>query len=269
VEPRDKIEILKIRLKAMGRVAVAFSGGLDSSFLLRVAHDVLGGEAIAVTAQSPAFPGRELREALDLAQAIGVKHIIIPSDELDIEGFSDNPPDRCYLCKRNMCSKIRDAAGDIGVRYVADGSTADDTADYRPGMKAVRELGIVCPLQEAGLGKDEIRTAAKAMGLPVWDKPAFACLYSRIPYGQKITREKLLVVDVVEQFLRDLGFRQVRVRHHGEIARIEISPRERSKFFDTALMDAVHDRFRKAGFAYVALDLKGYRTGSMNEVIGK
>jgi uncharacterized protein len=265
--PRAKLENLKESIGRMGSLAVAYSGGVDSTFLLKVAHDVLDANVIAVTARSSTYPEREFREATDFAQKIGVRHRVIVSEELDIEGFADNPVDRCYFCKRELFTKILDVAKQHGLKYVADGSNIDDLGDYRPGMRAVMELGVVCPLKEAGMGKDDIRILSKEMNLPTWDKPAFACLSSRFPYGQKITREKLDAIDKTEQFLMDLGFRQVRVRHHGDMARIEVSAEERRKIFDTDLMDRIHEKFRQFGFAYVALDLKGYRTGSMNEVI--
>jgi uncharacterized protein len=267
INPHTKLEVLKRFISQRGSLAVAYSGGVDSTFLLKVAHDVLKENAIAVTARSSTLPERELRGATDFARKIGVKHVVIMSEELDIEGFADNPVDRCYFCKRELLSKIRAVAQQLGLHDVADGSNIDDLSDYRPGMKAVMELGVVCPLKEAGMGKNDIRILSKEMNLPTWDKPAFACLASRFPYGQKITKEKLEVVDQMEQFLLDLGCRQVRVRHHGDIARIEVSAEERCKFFDSDFMDIVDEKFKRCGFAYVALDLKGYRTGSMNEVI--
>jgi len=251
----------------MQSVAVAYSGGVDSAFLLKVAHDVLDENAIALTARSYIHPEREFRQAVEFAQKIGAKQVVIDSEELEIEGFSDNPVNRCYLCKKALFSKISEWARQNSIRHVADGSNTDDLGDYRPGTQATKELGVVSPLQEAGLNKDEIRILSKELGLPTWDKPAFACLASRFPYGQKITREKLQQVDQGEQFLLDLGFRQIRVRHHGDVARLEVSADERGKFFDTALMDKVYQQFARFGFTYVSLDLKGYRTGSMNEAM--
>jgi uncharacterized protein len=267
VKCHDKLDVLKNNIRQMESIAVAYSGGVDSTFLLKVAQDVLQENVIAVTARSSTYPEREFREAIYFAQKIGAKQVVIDSEELDIKGFSDNPVNRCYFCKQALFSKIMDVARQYHIRTVADGSNVDDLGDYRPGMEAAKELGVVSPLQDAGLSKEDIRILSREMGLPTWDKPAFACLASRIPYGQKITKETLVQVDQGEQFLLDLGFRQVRVRHHGDVARLEVSAHERSKFFDTALMDKVYEKFRQLGFSYVALDLKGYRTGSMNEVI--
>lgn len=269
MELHKKLENLQDILKKMGKIAIAFSGGVDSTFLLKAAHDVLGENVIAVTARSSTYPEREFREASDFIGGLGIRHFVIISEELEIEGFSSNPTNRCYYCKKELFTKIRAIASENGIDYVADGSNIDDLGDYRPGLNAVRELAVVSPLREAGMTKEDIRLLSKEMGLPTWDKQAFACLASRFPYGNEITREKLGMVDQAEQFMLDLGFRQVRVRHHGDIARIEVSPEERTKFFDTDLMDRVYTRFKEIGFRYTALDLKGYRTGSMNEAIGK
>ena len=193
--------------------------------------------------------------------------MVIVSEELDIDGFSRNPVNRYYYCKKELFSKIRDIAVENDIQYIADGSNVDDLGDYRPGMMAVKELEVVSPLREVGMTKEDIRILSMEMNLPTWDKPTFACLSSRFPYGQEITREKLEMVDKAEQFLLDEGYKQMRVRHHGEIARIEVPAAERLKFFDEELMERVYAEFKKIGFSYTALDLKGYRTGSMNETI--
>lgn len=262
-----KLSALQNMIKSMDSLAIAFSGGVDSTFLLKVAHEILGDRVIAVTASSSTYPEREFRAAVDFVNDIGIKHLVIAAEELDIEGFADNPLNRCYLCKRELFTQIVGIAGQNNINYVADGSNVDDIKDYRPGLKALGELGIISPLREVGMTKEDIRALSKEMDLPTWNKPAFACLASRIPYGQRISREKLSMVDKAEQYLLDLGFRQIRVRHHGDIARIEVSPQERTLFVDEKLMDQVNEQFRQIGFAYTALDLKGYRTGSMNEQI--
>jgi uncharacterized protein len=268
MDTQTKFQNLKADIRSMESLAVAFSGGVDSTFLLRVAHDELGPKALAVTATSCTYPERELNEAKAFAASIGAEHTVIRSEELDIAGFAENPKDRCYYCKRELFMKIFAIARERGIRYVADGSNADDTGDFRPGMRAMREQGAVSPLLDAGLTKQEIRSLSREMGLPTWDKPSFACLSSRVPYGEKITPEKLNMIDRAETFLLGLGFRQVRVRHHGDIARIEVGGEERAKFFDEGVMESVDRALREIGYAYVALDLKGYRTGSMNEVLG-
>ncbi|MGA2781306.1 MAG: ATP-dependent sacrificial sulfur transferase LarE [Smithella sp.] len=267
MEVQNTLKQLRRHIEKMGSLAVAYSGGVDSTFLLKVAHDVLQDSSIAVTARSSTYPEREFKEAVEFTRSAGIKHIVIQSEELEIEGFINNPPNRCYLCKYELFSKIKEAAGEYHIQYIAEGSNIDDLDDYRPGMQAIKELGIISPLKDVGLGKDAIRKLSKQMGLSTWDKPAFACLASRFPYGEKITQEKLAMVDRAEQHLLNLGFKQVRVRHHGDTARIEVAEAERLKFFDLELMDNIYKQFQKIGFAYTSLDLKGYRMGSMNEVI--
>jgi len=262
---QEKYELLKDIIEKKKSAAIAFSGGVDSTFLLRVAKEVLGDKLIAVTATSSTYPERELKEAIKYSEDIGVTHIIISSEELDIEGFASNPKNRCYYCKKELYSKINNIASANGVDYVFDGSNLDDTGDYRPGIQAAKELDVVSPLKEAGLTKNDIRDLSKELGLPTWNKPSFACLSSRFPYGNKITLPKLNMVDKAEQFLLDMGITQVRVRHHGEIARIEVEPSEREKFFDIEVMNLIGNEFKKIGFTYVTLDVLGYRTGSMNE----
>ncbi len=262
-----KLSALQKMIKSMDSLAIAFSGGVDSTFLLKVAHEILGNRVIAVTASSSTYPEREFRAAIDFVHDAGIKHLVIASEELEIEGFADNPVNRCYLCKRELFIQIVNIAYANNIELVADGSNIDDSRDYRPGMKALGELGIISPLWLADMTKNDIRALSKDMHLPTWDKPAFACLASRFPYGQRINREKLSMVDKAEQYLLDLGFQQIRVRHHGDIARIEVSPQERTRFADEKIMDQVDKQFRQIGFTYTALDLKGYRTGSMNEKI--
>ncbi|HEY8889170.1 MAG TPA: ATP-dependent sacrificial sulfur transferase LarE [Clostridium sp.] len=264
-----KFQNLKKNIKSLGSVAIAYSGGVDSTFLLKVAADVLGDKVIAITAKSTTYPEREFKEAVKYIGDIGAKHIVIISEELEIEGFAKNPIDRCYFCKKELFSKVRKVADDNNINAVLDGSNADDVSDYRPGMKAANELKVISPLKDAGLTKDNIRELSKKLGLPTWNKPAFACLSSRFPYGNEITVEKLSMVERAEQFLMDLGFRQIRVRHHGDIARVEVNAEERNKFFDIELMDKVANELKSFGFKYVTLDLLGYRTGSMNEVLSE
>ncbi len=263
----DKYTRLKEIIKDLESVTIAFSGGVDSTFLLKVAYDVLGDKVIAVTARSSTYPEREYNEAIQYAKDFGVKHISIVSEELDIEGFSKNPVNRCYYCKHELFTKVREVADQYGYKHVLDGSNFDDLSDFRPGMHAAKELNVISPLKEAQLTKDDIRQLSKELAVPTWNKPAFACLSSRFPYGNEITTEKLKMVELAEQFLMDLGFRQIRVRHHENIARIEIAKEERVKFFDTDTMDKVGTYFKEIGFDYATLDLLGYRTGSMNEVL--
>ncbi|MGI6731831.1 MAG: ATP-dependent sacrificial sulfur transferase LarE [Anaerovoracaceae bacterium] len=262
-----KYETLKEYLGSLRNLAVAFSGGVDSTFLLKVAHEVLGEDVVAITARSISFPKRELDEAVAFALANDIKHIIFDSGEFNIEGFSQNPLNRCYLCKKEIFSMMSDIAKAHGLKYIAEASNMDDNKDYRPGHKAIAELGIKSPLREAGLSKSEIRRLSKKLGLPTWDKPSFACLYSRFSYGEELTQEKLNMVGEAEQFLIDSGFHQVRVRYHGDVARIEITKEDFRPFLEESMRKKINDKLRDLGFTYVALDLIGYRTGSMNETL--
>ncbi len=264
-----KKQKLEQYLRDLGSVAVAFSSGVDSTFLLKVAKDVLGEKAIAVTAKSCSFPNRELKEAEAFCEKEGIRQIVFESDELSIEGFRENPKNRCYICKKTLFRKIIEVTSAEGIENVAEGSNLDDNGDYRPGLIAVAELGIKSPLRYAGLTKEEIRSLSKEMDLPTWDKPSFACLASRFVYGETISEEKLKMVEKAEQLLLDLGFRQLRVRVHGNIARIEVLPEEIGKLVDEKVRHTVYNTLKSLGFDYVTMDLAGYRTGSMNETLSE
>ena len=262
-----KLERLRTQLREIGSAAVAFSSGVDSTFLLRVAHEELGENVVAVTARSHSFPKRELDEAAAFCAREGVRHEIIDSEELDIPGFVANPPDRCYHCKKALFGKLIAFAQANGLAAVLEGSNMDDDGAYRPGRRAIMELGVASPLHDAGLTKAEIRVLSKRMGLPTADKPSFACLASRFPYGERITAAGLERVERAEQWLMDagLGLAQLRVRSHGDMARIEVPPADIPRI--AARAEEIAAALKSFGFAYVALDLQGYRTGSMNETL--
>ena len=263
----EKLKSLKKYIRNLGSVAVAFSSGVDSTFLLKVAHEELGDRCIAVTAMSCSFPKRELEEAKAFCQRENICHIVVESEELEIEGFNQNPKNRCYLCKRELFEKIGQIAAREGLETIVEGSNLDDNGDYRPGLQAVDELGVKSPLRTCKLDKMDIRVLSKELGLTTWEKQSFACLSSRFVYGETISREKLAMVDRAEQLLLDMGFHQVRVRIHGNIARIEILPFEFEKNCRKIYEKKIYEKFQFFGFSYVTLDLLGYRTGSMNETL--
>jgi len=248
----------------MDSLVVAFSGGVDSTFLLKAAKDALGDKAVAFTMASPYHLQWEIRESAELVKKIGVKQRI-RKEETILPEIINNPPDRCYLCKKSLFTEILKYAEEQGFKHVADGTNADDTADYRPGMKAIKELNIRSPLLETGFTKEDIRTISREIGLPTWSKPAYACLLSRIPYGQKITITDLRKIEKAELYLLSLGLKTVRVRLHGEMARIEVCDEERERLFDTELLDQIAKAIKGLGFQYATLDLQGYRMGSLNE----
>jgi uncharacterized protein len=260
-----KLTGLENVLRDMGSVLVAFSGGVDSTFLAAVAHDTLGEAALAVTAISPSVPASETEEACRLAHQIGIRHEIIETHEMDLAGYVENSPQRCYFCKDELFDRLQALARQRSIAWVVDGCNVDDLGDHRPGRRAASEHGVRSPLIEAELDKAEIRALSKARGLPTWDKPAMACLASRVPYGTAISVEMLDQIGAAEAFLHSLGVRQLRVRHHGEIARIEVNQDGMDLLMRDGNRERVVERLRSLGYLYVTLDLAGFRSGSMNE----
>lgn len=267
VSLNEKHDNLKQLIGSMGRTLIAYSGGVDSTFLAKVAHGVLGGDAVAVTALSPTYPATEREEAKEYAAAIGIEHRLIETHELEKEEYAVNNPDRCFHCKKELFTEMQLIAQAEGFETIVYGGIMDDLGDHRPGMEAAELLNARAPLVEVELQKHEIRELSRELGLPTWDKPAGACLASRIPYGMRVTLEKLHQVDQAEHFLHGLGFRLVRVRHHGDIARIEAPAEDLTRLFANDVHMRIVAALKEIGFKFVALDMQGYRTGSLNETL--
>lgn len=262
-----KLHKLRESIRSLGSAAVAFSGGADSALLAKVACDELGKKAVAVTIDSPMYPASELKAAKRLSGAIGIEHVIVRVDQLDEKDFISNPPDRCYMCKLGDLKEVRRIADERGLKEVADGTNAEDSRDYRPGLRAKEEMRVRSPLAECGLGKADVRAISKRLKLPTAEKSSSPCLASRIPYGERITPEKLRKIERAEDYLRRKGFEQVRVRLHGDVARIEVSQKDLPRLAGPGTRALVARQLKRIGFAYVTLDLEGYRTGSLNEVL--
>lgn len=264
-ETLTKLDKLKDTLREMEKVLVAFSGGVDSTFLLRVAQEVLGENVLAVIASSETYPDKEIQDAVSLAKKWNVRYKVIHTQELENPDFASNPPQRCYFCKKELFTKLKEIAANEGIPYVADGANFEDMDDFRPGLQAGKELGVRSPLMESFLLKSEIRELSQEMGVPTWNKPSLACLSSRFPYYTEIDKKSLVQIAQAEDYLKSLGFSQVRVRHHGQIARIEVEPDEILKIAEPEKRNKIVEEFKKIGYSYVTIDLAGYRTGSMNE----
>jgi uncharacterized protein len=260
----NKYEALSKYLQKLGKAAVAFSGGVDSTFLLAVGKEALGNNIVAITIDTPALPRYELEDAVKLATSIGVMHIILNSDEIEPE-VKANPVDRCYFCKKIEFGKVVDKAAGMGIQYVLDGTNADDLKDYRPGMKAKEEVNVISPLLENGITKAEIREFSRQLGLSTWDKPAYACLFSRIPYGQEIKIKDLVKIEKAEKFFITKGYKTVRVRCHDNLARIEVDPADRAKLLQEPFATEIYAALKSFGFTYITVDVAGYRMGSLNE----
>jgi uncharacterized protein len=266
-EVTSKKQALMERLRALDSLLVAFSGGVDSTFLLAFAQQALGKKAAACTATSVFYPSRESKDAVRFAKEKGIDHVIIPSDAMSLPAFSANQPDRCYHCKKYLFERLKDLAAQRGIKHIAHAANLDDLKDYRPGRRAAEEMGILAPLVDARLTKEEIRFLSREMGLASWNKPAMACLASRIPYGEGITEKKLRMIGEAEDFIAGLGFTQYRVRYHGSVARIELEPEDIRRIVEKAVRDKIVAKLRDIGFLHVALDLEGYVSGSLNRAL--
>lgn len=266
LEKQKKLESV---LKDLESVLVAFSGGVDSALLLAVARSVLGDKVLAVTARSPSLPKRELDAAVELSGLIGAEHLILNTNEMSNPQYQQNPPDRCYYCKSELYGKLKTVAEERKLRHIVNGINLDDLGDHRPGIGAARESDVLSPLCEAGFRKQDVRDLSRKLDLPTWDKPAMACLSSRVPYGQEITEEKLAMIERAEDVLLSMGFKGLRVRHHGDIARIELDRQDIPRFFANGIAESVQHRFKEIGFTYAAVDITGYKSGRLNEELGK
>lgn len=266
-ELKQKHDALESAIEQLGQLAIAFSGGVDSTLLLKVAHDVLGSNAIAITARAQMIPAREIQEASNFCAEQGIRHVIMDVDALAIEGFAENPANRCYICKTALFGCILQKAAELGFTHVAEGTNTSDLGDYRPGLKALAELSVESPLLNAGLSKADVRELSHALGLSTWDKPSYACLASRVPYDENITAEKLSAVEGAEDLLIEAGFPQVRCRAHGTLARIEVPPAQRVALMEAFATSNLAAHIREAGFDYVSVDAEGYQSGSLNRTI--